>query len=72
MIYFVAALIMKPEPVIPFRSNDEEGFYDDYVYSRRRATDRLKRRFSNLERRLQRMEDTVTEKEFDWENRLNS
>jgi len=70
-LYFLAALVMKPEPVIPIRSATEQEFYDNYVHSRKGAVDRLKRRYEKLERRLQRMEHTVTSREFDWESRLN-
>lgn len=70
-LYFVAALLMKPEPVIPIHSNDEQEFYNSYVHSRKGAADRLKRRYRNLERRIQRLEDTVTTREFDWEHRMN-
>jgi phage shock protein C len=62
---------MKPEPVIPIYNDDEQEFYDSYVSSRRSAADRLKRRYSTLEKRLQRLEHTVTTPEFDWEQRLN-
>ena len=71
-IYFLAALLMKPEPAIPIETDDEMEFYDSYVYSRKGALDRLKRRYKNLERRIERMEHTVTSREFDWENRLNT
>jgi len=71
-LYFIAALLMKPEPAIPIETDDELEFYDNYVYSRKGAIDRLKRRYNNLERRIQRMEHTVTSREFDWENRLNT
>ena len=71
-LYFIAALLMKPEPVIPIQSDDQQEFYDSYVYSRKGATDRLKRRYDNLNRRIQRMEHTVTAREFDWEQRLNT
>ena len=70
-IYFVAALLMKPEPAIPIESNDEQEFYDSYIRSRKAASDRLKRRYENLERRIQRLEHTVTSKEFNWEQQLN-
>lgn len=70
-IYFLAALLMKPEPVIPIYSDDEQEFYDSYVNSRRAAADRLKRRYTKLEKRLQRLEHTVTTPEFDWDQRLN-
>jgi phage shock protein C len=72
ILYFVAALLMKPEPVIPIETDEEQEFYDSYVHSHRGATDRLKRRYENLERRIRRMEDHVTGREFEWENKLNS
>jgi phage shock protein C len=72
ILYFVAALLMKPEPVIPIETDEEQEFYDSYVHSHRGAADRLKRRYENLERRIRRMEDHVTGREFEWENKLNS
>lgn len=72
IVYFIAALLMKPEPVIPIHTDEEQEFYDSYVHSRKWATDRIKRRYENLERRLRRLEHTVTSPEFDWEKRLTS
>ncbi|MBN2123787.1 MAG: envelope stress response membrane protein PspC [Deltaproteobacteria bacterium] len=72
VLYFAAALLMKPEPVIPIQTEDEQEFYDSYVHSRRAALERIRRRYSNLERRIQRMEHTVTSPEFDWDDRMNS
>ena len=72
ILYFIAALLMKPEPVVPIRSSEEQEFYDSYLHSRRQAIDRLKRRFDRLDRRIQRMEHTVTSREFDWEKRLST
>ena len=71
-LYFIAALLMKPEPVIPIQTEDQQEFYDSYIYSRKGATDRIKRRYDNLDRRIQRMEHTVTAREFDWDQRLNA
>jgi phage shock protein C len=71
-LYFIAALLMKPEPVIPIDSEAEQEFYDSYTHSRHGAVQRLKQRYKKLEGRIQRMEDIVTSREFDWENRLNS
>jgi len=62
-LYFLAALIMKPEPAMPVMPEAEK---------RRGAMERLKRRYENMERRLRRMEDTVTTKEYDWDRRLNT
>ena len=72
VLYFVAALLMKPEPVIPIQTDDHQEFYDSYIHSRKAGIDRLKRRYNNLERRIQRMEHTVTTREFDWDRRLNT
>jgi phage shock protein C len=72
VLYLLAALIMKQAPVIPLDSLDEKEFYDSYTHSRKGAVNRLKRRYENLNRRIQRMEDVVTGREFDWEQRLNS
>lgn len=71
-LYFIAALLMKPEPVVPIQTEEEQEFYDSYTHSSRGAVDRLKRRYDNLERRIQRMEHTVTAREFNWDQRLNT
>ena len=70
-LYLLAALLMKPEPVIPVRNSAEKEFYDSYTHSRQGALQRLKRRYENLQRRIQRMEHIVTSAEYYWENRLN-
>jgi phage shock protein C len=72
ILYCIAALLMKPKPAIPIDTDEEQEFYDSYVRSRKGAVDRLKRRYDNLERRIRRMEDTVTSREFDWDRRLNT
>lgn len=68
--YFVAGLLMKPEPVLPFESEADQEFYNSYVSSRPMALHRLKRTYDSLERRIRRMEDIVTKREYDWEARL--
>ncbi len=70
-IYIIAALLMKPEPVIPIETDAEREFYDSYTHSRQGAAQRLKRRYQNLERRIRRMEHVVTSPEFNWEKRMN-
>ena len=71
-IYILAALLMKPEPVIPIETDAEREFYDSYTRSRQGAAQRIKRRYKNLERRIHRMEHVVTSPEFDWNNRLKN
>ena len=69
-IYLVAALIMKPEPAQPIRDADEREFYHSYVHSREGAAQRIRRRARDLERRIRRLEDSVTSREFDWDQRI--
>lgn len=71
VLYIVAALLMKPEPVLPLRNEEDAEFYNSYVTSRTAALHRLKRTYDNLERRIRRMEDIVTNREYDWERRLS-
>ncbi len=70
-LYLLAALLMKPEPVIPIDNDVEQEFYDSYTHSRRNAVRRIKHRFEGLERRLQRMEHIITSPEFSWEDRFS-
>jgi phage shock protein C len=71
VLYFLAALLMKPEPVLPLKTEEEQEFYDSYASSRRMALHRLKRTYDNLDRRIQRIESVVTSREYDWDRRLN-
>ena len=71
-IYLVAAFFMKPEPVRPIENEEEHEFYDSYVHSPKNAAQRLKAKFDKLERRIRRMEDKVTGKEYEWERKFNS
>jgi len=68
--YVIAALLIKPEPMIPFREDSDQEFYDSYINSKGLALQRLKRTFDNLERRIRRMESIVTARDYDWNNAL--
>lgn len=70
-LYILAALVMKPEPVVPVENAEDAEFYSSYVSSRSMALMRLKKTFDNLDRRIQRMENIVTARDYDWERRLN-
>ena len=71
VIYFVAAILMKPEPIIPLETDEDTEFYNSYSTSRSMALSRLKRTFDRLDRRIQRMEQIVTKRDYDWDRRLN-
>jgi phage shock protein C len=70
ILYALAALLIKPEPVVPLKTEEAEEFYNSYMGSRAMGLQRLKRTFNNLDRRVQHMESIVTGREFDWERRF--
>lgn len=72
ILYVVMALVMKAAPVIRPQNQGEEEFYNSYANSRSMALDRLKNTYSGLERRLRRLEDTVTSRDFDWDSRARN
>ena len=72
LAYIVAGLLLKPEPVLPLSSDSEAEFYNSYTDSRPLAIRRLKRTYDDLARRIRRVEDIVTSRDFDWEHRLRS
>lgn len=71
IVYFGLALVMKPEPAIPLKYDGEDEFYESYVHTKRSAVDRIRRRYEDMDRRIRRMENSVTSREFDWHRRLN-
>lgn len=71
ILYVVAAFLMKPEPVLPLETDEDEEFYNSYTSSRTMALRRLKKTYDSLNRRLQRMEDIVTARDYDWDRRLH-
>jgi len=71
VLYVLAGLLLKPEPAMPFNSEADREFYDSYAGSRAMALSRLKRKFENLDRRIRRMEDVVTSRDYDWERRMS-
>jgi len=70
--YLVAAVLMTREPWMPLESPREAEFYASCSSSRGLAANRLKRTFESLDRRIRRMEDAVTARDFDWDERLNN
>ena len=70
--YVIAGLLLRPEPVLPLSSDSVAEFYNSYADSRPLAIRRLKRTYDDLARRIRRVEDIVTSRDFDWERRLRS
>jgi len=65
VLYIIAGLLLKMEPVIPLKNETDQEFYQSYTHSRESAIQRIKRKFDNIDRRIQRMEHTVTSREFE-------
>jgi phage shock protein C len=70
-IYLLAALLMKSEPAknTGTGSNDKAG--GRYRCMRNDTAERLKHKWKHLEKRIRRMEDKVTSREFDWNSRFH-
>jgi len=71
ILYVLGALLMKPEPILPLESDEDREFYNTYTSSRTMALQRLKRTYDSLDRRIQRIENIVTARDYDWDRRLN-
>ena len=72
VVYIVAAIFLKPAPVVELRDEEDLSFYHAYVSDRKMALSRLKQRCEALDRRTRRMENIVTNREFDWDRRFES
>ncbi len=72
LIYIMAAIFMKPAPVLPTSEVADWEFYNAYASNRGAALAGLKRRFDSIERRTRRVESIVTDREYDWDRRFRS
>ena len=71
-IYILAALLMKSNPAKTAETGPKQRSGCRSRYSRKDAAERLRRKWKHLEKRIRRMEDKVTSREFDWNSRFNS
>lgn len=69
-IYILAALLMRSEPGTNSRQGSKRHFTCGNKKSGYEAAHRLKRKWRHLEKRIRRMEDKVTSREYDWNNRF--
>jgi phage shock protein C len=70
--YIALAIFLKQAPAPRFDNWDEEKFDDTLAYSRGAALKSLKSSFDRLNDRIRNMESRVTDKDFDWDERLKS
>ncbi len=69
--YLMVALIMKPKPIVNFRTQDEQAFYKAYPFTKKDAAKRNQRRYANLKRCLQWQEDCSADSEYRWKRKRN-
>ena len=69
-IYILAALLLRSEPGAAGRKGSKRHFTCRYKKSGYEAADRLKRKWRHLDKRIRRMEDKVTSREYDWNDRF--
>jgi phage shock protein C len=67
LVYVVVGMVMKPAPVRDFSNIEEEEFFYTIKDSPTVALQRVRHRFDQLDRRLQRMETIVTSRRFELE-----
>lgn len=71
-IYILAALLMKSDPGAADHRKTGGHSNCRHRKSRPETAARLKRKWRHLEKRIRRMEDKVTSREYDWNNRFYS
>jgi phage shock protein C len=72
LLYFIAALIMSPMPEEQLGSQEERDIWLQAQLDPEAAMGSLRRRAERMEKRMRRMEDYVTSKEYSWNRRLNT
>ena len=69
-IYILAAILMKTAPGVPGGKESKPNARCRHSRTGRETAERIKRKWGHLEKRIRRMEDKVTSREFDWNNRF--
>ncbi len=70
-IYILAALLMKSDPAKSVDPASKQRSGSLYRCASNDVAERLKRKWKHLEKRIRRMEDKVTAREFDWDSRFH-
>ncbi len=71
-LYFLAAFMLKPRPLKAFETEHEKEFYNSYVDSRKNTVRALHKRYKQMEHKIERMEEIVTGKEFEWDRKFHA
>lgn len=70
-IYLLAALLMKPDPAADAGVESRLNSGRRCCYTGKHASERLKRKWKHLEKRIRKMEDKVTSRKYDWNSRFH-
>ena len=70
-VYILAALLMKSDPAKHAKTASKPRSGCRRRYKGHDAAERMRRKWKHLEKRIRRMEDKVTSREFDWNRRFN-
>jgi phage shock protein C len=68
-VYILAALLMKSDPARSGAEKSKPGTGSRQDCTANDTAERLRRKWKHLEKRIRNMEDKVTSREYDWNNR---
>lgn len=66
ILYLIAAMIMSPEPAEDLKTQEERDIWLHTQLDPEAAMEQLGRRAASVEKRMRRLEDYVTSKEYTW------
>ena len=69
-LYILAALLMKSDPAMRTETQQQRCFNSRQACARNGTADRLRRKWQHLEKRIRKMVDKITSREFDWNHRF--
>jgi len=70
-VYILAALLMRSDPAESDASRSKSGPGGRHRCTKNDTAERLRRKWKHLEKRIRKMEDKVTSREFDWNSRFH-
>jgi len=70
-VYILAAFLMKFDPAQSAGTKSKPRSGSRCRFAGNEAAERLRRKWKHLEKRIRRMEDKVTSREYDWNSRFH-
>ena len=69
-LYILSTFLIKSDPEKNSGLRSSSWFDNGFEYTKNDIADRLKRKWQHLEKRIRKMEDKITSREFDWNDRF--